>query len=160
MNLPRPLPSKVKNLLSISIGLIIVGDLLASGQISLVQVFGNDIASVFASHGVYPSMVMIAFSVAGYLLMLYALLDYIFPNPPKPPRPPKQRKHSPKTLIKRLISVTFIIVGIVNTILFLESGTALYGVFAGSSFSIVAIDPIIHAVGSSFSIFNGLRRLR
>lgn len=160
MKLPRPLSSKVKNLLSVSIALIIVGDLLASGQVSIAQVFGYTIAAAFTSHGIYPSMVVIALSIAGYLLMLYALLDYIYPSPPKPPRPPRQRKYSFKTLMKRLMTVIFIIVGIVNTVLFLESGTALYGVFAGGSFSIAAADPMIHAVGSIVSTINGLRRLR
>ena len=160
MNLPRPLPSKTKNLLSVSIGLIIVGDLIASGQLTLTQVFGTVIAVAIATHGIYPAMVVIALSVVGYLLMLYALLDYIFPNPPKPPRPPRQRKYSLKVLIKRFISLAFVIVGIVNTILFLESGSAMYGLYAGGSFSVAAIDPMIHASGSLISAINGLHRLR
>lgn len=152
MQLPRKLSSATQGYLMLWIVLQIVGFMLLAGQTSINQLIGPN-ASILIAHGIYSWTFGMGMIMSGDLVLLYAILDYVFPSPVSEKLPKIRKSRNLKVLFMQIIKIGLIMMGIVNAVLFLKgSSTTTTVPLAGVGFiSGAFLEQIIHGFSSIMS---------
>lgn len=155
----RKMPFLVRLFLAFGIALEMFSSAIMGGQVTMMQAFGTHYA-VLEYYGITSLVAGLVGTGLGYLLIIQAILMFVYPKPvkprtAKPQRTPEQKKRRRSSILRLFL----VLVGIGNIYAYVHGGSGTITLpVAGVSFGFATfMDKIFHMAVTGISTLRNLK---